>query len=65
MFITSKEKERMVDAILKLQQQVKELEEKFAKSYKVYTPEEAPYGVRANGMPRKKPGRPSSKKVQS
>ena len=65
MFITKTEKEWMTSSIQVLEQKVKELDEKLAKSYKVYTPEEAPYGVRANGMPRKKLGRPTVKKEQS
>lgn len=65
MFITNKQKEWMVDAILNLRQQVAELTEKLALSSKTYTKEEAPWGLKVNGTPRKKPGRtPKNKGVK-
>jgi hypothetical protein len=64
MFITSKEKDWMMASIQILQQQVKELEEKFAKYHRVYTTEEAPWGLKKDGTPCKRPGRAQKSKVQ-
>jgi hypothetical protein len=58
MFITQKEKDWMNESILILQKQVKELAEKANESQKICNGDEAPWGLKSDGTPRKRPGRP-------
>jgi hypothetical protein len=58
MFITNKEKDWMKQSIQILQQQVRHLAEKTNQSQKICNEDEAPWGLKSDGTPRKRPGRP-------
>lgn len=58
MFISNKEKDWMMASIQILQKQVQELADKAEQAMKK---PDAPWGLKADGTPRKKPGRPFKK----
>ena len=66
MFITNKEKDWMMASIQILQEKVKDLSnhvEQLEKINIAKTPE-APWGLKMNGLPRKRPGRPPVTKTE-
>jgi hypothetical protein len=66
MFITNKEKDWMMASIQILQKRVEELasEAEALKKINIARTPEAPYGLKMNGTPRKRPGRPAVTKTE-
>jgi len=66
MFITNKEKDWMMTSIQILQKRVEELasEAEALKKINIARTPEAPHGLKMNGTPRKRPGRPPLTKAE-